>query len=256
VWLEAAPGAAPLPRDVWLPSTQVLLARTAAGCRGGLTLAVKGGHNGEHHNHDDVGSVVVAAGGVPVLVDPGRPTYTAQTFGPQRYAIWAMQSSWHNVPEIRGSAQGHGRRHAAREVSAVVGDAGSGLSLDLAAAYPRGDIRYWRREARLERAGGRITIRDSWLLDPDRHAAPSRIHLIAAGGVSVGAGRAEITALGGAATVCVAWHPAHVVCTATVRDLDDPMLSGVWGQRLTRLEIDVTALGPAGALELTVEELR
>ncbi len=71
---------------MWFPSTQVLLARPAAGSAAGLTLAVKGGHNGEHHNHNDVGSVVVALGGVPVLVDAGRPTYTAQTFGPDRYA--------------------------------------------------------------------------------------------------------------------------------------------------------------------------
>ena len=48
--------------------------------------------------------------GVPVLVDPGRPTYTAQTFGPDRYDIWTMQSTWHNVPEIRGTAQAPGRR--------------------------------------------------------------------------------------------------------------------------------------------------
>ena len=30
--------------------------------------------------------------------------------------------------------------------------------------------------------------------------------------------------------------------------LDDPMLSDVWGDRLTRLDIDVTALGPIGTL--------
>ncbi len=32
------------------------------------------------------------------------------------------------------------------------------------------------------------------------------------------------------------------------------MLSDVWGDRLTRLEIDVTALGPVGTLDLTVKE--
>ncbi len=136
-WLAAAPGASPLPRDVWFASTQVLLARPAAGSTAGLTLAVKGGHNGEHHNHNDVGSVVVALGGVPVLVDPGRPTYTAQTFGPDRYAIWTMQSSWHNVPQIRGTAQGHGRGHTRRRRLGAVADASSALTLDLAAAYPR-----------------------------------------------------------------------------------------------------------------------
>ena len=56
-WRAAAPSAPPLPRDVWFASTQVLVARTSAGSAAGLTLAVKGGHNGEHHNHNDVGSV-------------------------------------------------------------------------------------------------------------------------------------------------------------------------------------------------------
>ena len=82
----------------------------------GLTLAVKGGHNGEHHNHNDVGSFVVASDGVPVIVDAGRPTYTAQTFGPDRYAIWTMQSGWHNVPVIGGREQLPGAAHAARDV--------------------------------------------------------------------------------------------------------------------------------------------
>src|SRR6185437_272542 len=265
-WREAAPDTSPLPRDVWLPSTQVLLARRTAGAPSGLTLAAKGGHNGEHHNHNDVGSVIVALGGVPVLVDPGRPTYTAQTFGPDRYGIWTMQSSWHNVPEIRGSAQAPGSKYAARDVSALVDAKGCELTLDLAAAYPRDDVRHWWRTARLDRASGRVTVRDSWQLSPA--AAPksastpedplnrSRINLIAAGEVRLGTGRAEITALGGAGTVCLTWNPAHAPCTSTVRDLDDPMLRAAWGDRLTRLEIDVTALGPVGALELTVEELR
>ena len=111
------PALSPLPREVWLPSTQVLRrARARRGSADGLTLAVKGGHNGEHHNHNDVGSFVVASDGVPVIVDAGRPTYTAQTFGPDRYDIWTMQSSWHNVPEIDGVAQDAGAVHAASDV--------------------------------------------------------------------------------------------------------------------------------------------
>ncbi len=90
---------------------------TRAGSAAGLALAVKGGHNGEHHNHNDVGSFVVASDGVPVIVDAGRPTYTAQTFGPDRYAIWTMQSGWHNVPVIGGREQLPGREHAARDVA-------------------------------------------------------------------------------------------------------------------------------------------
>ena len=95
--------------------------------------------------------MVVALNGVPVIVDAGRPTYTAQTFGPDRYDIWTMQSSWHNVPEIRATAQAAGAPvRRPRRVGAHRGDAGS-LALDLAGAYPREDIRHWRREARLDR---------------------------------------------------------------------------------------------------------
>jgi hypothetical protein len=254
-WITASPAAAPLVRDVWLPSTQVLLARQRAGSSAGLTLAAKGGHNGEHHNHNDVGSVVVALGGVPVLVDPGRPTYTAQTFGPDRYRHWIMQSRWHNTPTIRGTTQAPGRRYAARDVSAVVDDAGSALRLDLAAAYPRDDLRRWERVARLDRSTGTVTVRDSWRLGPVPHG-PTHVHLIVAGEVRVGYGTATIVARDDAGVVLLAWEPADAPCTATVRELDDPMLREVWGDRLTRLDIDVTRCGPAGTLDLTIKEQR
>jgi hypothetical protein len=234
----------------------VLLARPAGGSPAGLTLAVKGGHNGEHHNHNDVGSVVVAVGGVPVLVDAGRPTYTAQTFGPDRYGIWTMQSSWHNVPEIRGRAQPPGRRYAARDVSAVFDEAGAELTLDLAPAYPGTDIRRWLRTARLDRVTGRVTVTDSWELDPAGASAPTRVHLLVAGTVRVGEGFAEIVARHGAGVLVVTWDPAGAPAGTSVQPLDDPLLSDVWGDRLTRLEIDVTALGPVGRLDVEIEEQR
>ncbi|WP_436521140.1 heparinase II/III domain-containing protein [Actinoplanes sp. HUAS TT8] len=255
-----------LPREVWMPSTQVLVARMAAGTSAGLTLAVKGGHNGENHNHNDVGTFVVALNGVPVLVDPGRPTYTAQTFGPDRYDLWTMQSSWHNVPEIRGLAQAPGPEHTADDVVVSSGSAYAQLALDLAKAYPaagrrtrrRGgpgpsvEIRAWRRTARLDRDRAEVTVRDQWELAP-AGLAPTRIHLVVAGGVRVRPGRADITARDGAGMLRLSWSPP-VPCATTVRELDDPLLSDVWGDHLTRLEIDVSGLGAIGTLDLTVKE--
>ncbi len=255
-WRDAVPGRSPLPRDVWLGSTQVLLARSQAGSSRGLTLAAKAGHNGEHHNHNDVGEVVVALNGVPVVVDAGRPTYTAQTFGPDRYSIWTMQSTWHNVPEVRGAAQAAGAAHGARDVAVVVDDAGASLRADIAAAYPRAELAQWWRTSRLDRATGAVTVSDEWRLTGGSAAgATTSVHLLLAGTVRTGSGEAEVDALGGAGTAVLTWEPA-VPCVVTERHLDDPMLADVWGDRLTLLALDVSQLGPAGTLCLTVEERR
>lgn len=250
---ELAP-AAPLPADVWLPSTQVFLARTTAGSAEGLTLAVKGGHNGENHNHNDVGTVVVAHNGVPVIVDPGRPTYTAQTFGPDRYGIWTMQSTWHSVPQIRGTAQAVGAEYRARDVEVRAGGEAPAAGLDLAAAYPRSDIRRWRRVACLDRGTGCVTVDEAWEFDPSDAAEqqPTRINVIVAGTVDLRADHAVITAIEDAGTVRLSWHTTRAPVTATIRELDDPYLTDVWGDRLTRLAIDVTALGRVGLLTWSV----
>jgi hypothetical protein len=56
----------------------------------------------------------------PLLIDVGVGVYTRQTFGPQRYEIWTMQSSWHNVPEVDSIQQAAGRDHAARRVQGLL----------------------------------------------------------------------------------------------------------------------------------------
>jgi len=254
-WLAADPDTSPLPRDVWLPSTEVLVARGAAGTPRGLTLAVKGGHNGEHHNHNDVGSVVVALNGVPMIVDAGRPTYTAQTFGPDRYEIWTMQSSWHSVPEIRGTAQSPGRQFAARAVSAEIDDDHTQLRLDLKGAYPRTDVRHWWRTALLDRALNRVMLTDTWDLADTTDTRPTAVRLLLAGEVSLGAGHVVVGALGNAGTVILSWEPGTARADVEVRELDDPLLSDVWGDRLTRLTIDVGD-APSGTLTVTVKEER
>jgi hypothetical protein len=256
VWLAAAdaPASPPLPATVWLASTQVLLARERAGTSAGLTLAVKGGHNGEHHNHNDVGSVVVASDGVPVVVDAGRPTYTASTFGPDRYTIWTMQSSWHSVPEVAGTPQGVGREFGARDVAPTPDGDRPGLSLDVAAAYPVPGLRSWRRAAHLERrcltGTPRVVVEEAWDLEGD--AAPTSVRYLLAGEVELGRCAAVVHPIDGAPAVRLAW-PADVPATLHERPLDDAMLAEVWGERLTRLDLDVTARRD---VRVVIEQLR
>jgi len=248
-WRDAPDAPPPLPAETWLDSTQVLVARERTGDAAGLALAVKGGHNAEAHNHNDVGSVVVASDGVPVVVDAGRPTYTAQTFGPDRYAIWTMQSSWHSVPEVAGTPQAVGAGARARDVRpALAGDdagASSGVTMDLAAAYPVAGLRSWRRSARLERGpDARVVVSDAWDLDDGHGAGPgatgaTTIRFLLAGEVALSPGRAVVVPLDGAPPLRLTWPP-EVPAALVDRPLDDPVLSEVWGSRLTRLDLDVT----------------
>lgn len=248
-WLSAEPTSPPLPRDIWLPSIEVLVTREQAGSPSGLTLAAKAGHNGEHHNHNDVGSFVVALGGVPVVVDAGRPTYTAQTFGPDRYQLWQMQSSWHNVPEVRGTAQSAGAQFRARNIGSTIGDDGSALVLDLAPAYPRDDIRRWQRTAALDRGQHMVTVTDDWLLAEIDGEPHSVVHLLLAGEVTQAGPRSLLVeALEGAGTLAV-----DVSCGSVRterRMLDDPWLTSAWGDHLTRAVVDLGTV-PSGRCTVT-----
>ncbi|MDF2990964.1 MAG: hypothetical protein K0S37_1478 [Microbacterium sp.] len=249
-WVAASPATPPLPREVWLASTEVFLARERAGTSDGLTLVAKGGHNGEHHNHNDVGSFLVAVDGVPVIVDAGRPTYTAATFGPDRYDIWTMQSTWHNVPVVRGTAQPAGRDATARDAEVTLGDDVATFAVDLADAYPHAGLSTWRRRATLDRAARRVEIDDVWRFTDDRPTDPdTRLHLLVAGEVRLESGGARIVPLDGARPTRLRW-PADIDASLEVRDLDDPMLTAVWGPRLTRLALPLASLTQ---LRLTVE---
>lgn len=267
-WRDAAPADAPLPRSVWLPSVQVLVCRDRAGDASGLTLAAKGGTNDENHNHKDLGSFIVASGGRPLLVDIGKPTYTRETFSPDRYRIRAMQSGWHNAPAPHGLEQGEGPAFRAH----VVGRAPAGepeataaaptdpaptdpasespieLQLDLSAAYPLEAGESWRRTFRFA-SSRRIEVTDSWRLASHPAHPAAMLHLIAAGAVHVSGDRVIVRADGrGIAITAEGAEP-----TLEEWLLDDPELCTVWGPSLTR--ISYTLPVAVGTLTTVVEEI-
>lgn len=152
-WTEDVPPAT----DCYYPGIGLAIARDSY-----FSVAVKGGHNGESHNHNDVGSITVFKGGQPVLIDVGVETYTAKTFSTQRYEIWTMQSAYHNLPSFGGVMQQDGESFAARDQQVSFDENQAEISLDLAGAYPQNaEVQSYRRRVHLLR-GRHLEVQDEY----------------------------------------------------------------------------------------------
>lgn len=82
--------------------------------RDGIGIALKGGHNGESHNHNDVGSFLITADGEIFLTDLGSGEYTKEYFRQEtRYSIFCNRSAGHSVPLINGEEQKPGESYRA-----------------------------------------------------------------------------------------------------------------------------------------------
>lgn len=102
--------------------------------RGKFAAAVKGGNNGESHNHNDVGNFIVYYDGSPVIIDMGNDTYRRETFNRMRYTLRENQSSYHNLPDFGGTAEHEGKEYRADGFSCD--EAGGTVNVSYAGAYP------------------------------------------------------------------------------------------------------------------------
>jgi hypothetical protein len=252
----------PLARDLWLPGLQVFGARSLAGSRAGFTVAAKGGHNAESHNHNDVGNFIVFADGEPVLIDVGVESYTAKTFSDRRYEIWTMQSAFHNLPTINGAMQKDGRRYAARDVTYAAEDAAAAFGLDIAAAYPEeAAVRTWRRTVRLER-GTRVVVTDRYILAEAKE--PLRLSLMTPRCPEIaGEGSLRLAAPGGGtrrdggdaeppAPVVIRFDGSRFRAAVETLPLEDAQLRASWGPTLYRIVLTAkdTPLEDAFSIEI------
>ena len=203
----------PLLKDVWLPDLHIMTAR-----RGNLYVAMKGGTNGESHNHNDVGSFVVYADCEPLFIDPAVGEYTAKTFSKDRYDIWTMQSGYHNLPQINGVDQKDGKEYAAKVVSHKDGQ----LTLDIAGAYPaEAKVKSWKRTVSATKSG--VTVTEDYELD--KYLQPARLMFLTID-----------------ADALKHLHFDATQMEATVEDISDkldPVLQGMWGKHMYRIVLTI-----------------
>jgi hypothetical protein len=217
----------PLLKDVWLADLQLMTAR-----RGNLYVAMKGGHNDESHNHNDVGSFIVYSNNEPLFIDPAVGEYTAKTFSKDRYDIWTMQSQYHNLPQINGFDQKDGKTYAARIVSYKNGQ----LTLDIAAAYPQeAAVRSWKRTVSAQKTG--ISVTEDYQLDT--YKQPVRLMLMA---------------LSPDALQHLHYDKNQLeVSVEDISDKLDPVLQKMWGQQMYRIILTVKSTKLKNRIKYTIK---
>ena len=225
----------PLLKDVWLPDLQIMTSR-----RGYLYVAMKGGTNGESHNHNDVGSFVIyapqessphASRLSPLFIDPAVGEYTAKTFSNDRYSIWTMQSQYHNLPQINGIDQKDGKEYAAKVVSHKDGQ----LTLDIAGAYPaEAAVKSWKRTVIAMKSG--VSVTEDYELSEYRH--PTCLMLMTLDPDALQ--RIHFDANQLSATI------------ENVSDKLDPLLQHMWGQKMYRIILTVKSTKNKNKIKYTI----
>ncbi len=233
----------------YLPGLQVLMARSKSNDgKKEIFVAAQGGHNAESHNHNDVGNFIVYANGEPVLIDVGVETYTAKTFGPERYSIWTMQSQYHNVPTINGFQQQNGRTFAAKNVSANQLPNGGSFMLDISGAYPaEAGVKEWKRKIVLDNPD-KLVWTDQYSLEAVK--GPVQFHfmtqaepVITPKGVSIQSGTHSMI---------LGYDLKKLEASVEKIEITDGQLKANWGQVLYRISLRVKTPATAGRYSFTL----
>ncbi len=144
----------------WYGETELLFAKD-----NGLSLAAKGGHNAENHNHIDVGQFIIINQDKPVIIDLGVSEYTRFTFSDRRYENRAINADSHNIPQFNGFKQQPGKEFRAEVLEFRKNKEGCVLKLDLSKAYPaEAKLRSCIRTITYDFAVPSIEIHDEWEL--------------------------------------------------------------------------------------------
>lgn len=209
----------------YFPGIEVLTARTRENSDEGLFLAIKGGHNGESHNHNDIGNYIIALDGEPLVADAGVGVYTKFTFNEMRYTIWTMQSGYHNTAILNGHDQLPGTEHGAKDVACTESDRGAAFSLEMAGAYgPEAGVSSYRRALTFSRETNTITIEDRVKLA--KAETPTALPLLTAVKPEVKAGVLRLP--GEKRALLLTFDPAQFEASTEAIALDDANLQKNW----------------------------
>jgi hypothetical protein len=234
------------PAYTWYPKTEYCFMTD----KKGNFVAAKGGNNAENHNHNDVGSFIYFSNSVPIIVDAGVGKYTAQTFSPDRYKIWSMQSNYHNLPLINGVAQHEGGTYKAKNTTFDKGK--MVFSTDISGAYTKeAEVNSWVRSYGLNK--GVLKIEDAFQLN--KTLKPNQINFMVWGRVSLAKpGKINIKVQN--EEVELIYNQHDFTPTLDTIPLDDPKFTKYWGKELYRFSLVAKDLKMAGRYQYIVRKVK
>jgi len=232
-------------QTVWLSDVLVLIAREQSEDGKGLVLAAKGGHNGENHNHNDLGHCIIFLDGQPGIIDIGRATYTRQTFSAERYGLWYIRAAGHNAPIVNGVEQAAGREFRATNVAFVGNATAQTLMMNLETAYPpEAGLRSLRRTVTFERENpARIQIQDAFETESETPTiainmfTPQKVRMLEAGRLLIQTQPRPLL---------LTFDSERLNVEIAAVSLDDPMLQHIWGEQLCKMVFICRHVGRKG----------
>lgn len=167
------------PLRTYFAGQGILISRTADYSFGAY---IQAGTNHEPHNHNDIGSFIIAADGESFVVDPGFSEYKQITFSPERYSLEVLSSLGHSVPRVSGMLQGpavfgsvntnyasnrnesqyEDIRFVAKVIKTEFSDSADSITVDITSAYDCANLKKLVRKMTFDREQRAVTICDSF----------------------------------------------------------------------------------------------
>ncbi|MBE6354663.1 heparinase II/III family protein [Treponema sp.] len=215
----------PLSRNIWYKSIGVFIVH-----KGIFSAAAKAGNNADSHNHNDTGSFILYKNGEPFIIDVGVENYTQKTFSPQRYEIWTMQSSYHNLPELNGIMQQDGKEFRAEEVKTEE----NSISMNIAKAYPSSaGVKSYSRRISVSEEG--LDIDDSIVFN-DKDRALTVMNLMVKEKPLVNSSSMTIT-VGTTGSIRVKTDASETDISVEPIEIADSRLRRTWPETIYRIKI-------------------
>lgn len=147
-----------LPTSYGFESAQWLICKS----QNGVGMAMKGGHNDEPHNHNDVGTFIYNYRGINLITDLGAGEYTQDYFNENRYTIFCNQSLSHSVPIINNGEQKNGPTYRANQ---CILNKEFEMSLEISKAYDVDELTSLYRSIKMDQHDGMLLLKDEFLFN-------------------------------------------------------------------------------------------